>query len=387
MSAPSLTLDGLRARFARDPDCLVEVAADITARFAALGAGCIQTSLEQAARDLLARCPEPSDLPLWGVPYVAAANVDVAGLSTSIGVPALDFQPDFDAVVIERLQAAGALLVGKVPVDPLGHQTSADGAAASVAAGIAAFAITSDWDAATAAANHDVIAIEPTRGLIPTEGLFAIAPELEGIVIFAADVASGTIVRSVIETTAGVDGLWPRPPRSLGLLDGGRSAAAHDIASQFGLATVVVDDAPFAEFAALMDDDVWLALRLDDIAVIFTELPELFPPHLRGRLAKVFGSPPSAQIRAQRHLSNLCRRIEASFSHFDLLFMPAGTNPTGFVNACGLSAVILPDGGALVGHAGHDSHLGALAEAFAPPNRTAPTRPIDILASSPLAHR
>lgn len=387
MSAPSLTLDGLRARFARDPDCLVEIAEDIAARFATSGPGHIQASLEEAAHDLLARCPEPSDLPLWGVLYVVAANIDVVGLPTSIGVPALDFQPDFDAVVVERLRAAGALLVGKVPVDALGLGGAANGVAASVAAGMAAFGIASDWGAASAAASHGVVAIEPTRGLIPTEGFFAIAPELESIAIFAGDVESGTMVRCVTERTAEIDARPTRLPLSLGVVEKGWPVAAHQVADRLGLAAVSVDDAPFAELAGLLDDDIWLALRFDDVAPIFMELPGLFPPCLRGHLARAFGAPVSAQLRAQRHLSNLCQRIEAVFSGFDLLFMPPGTNLTGFAGVCGLPSITLPDGGALVGPGGGDHLLDGLARAFVTPDHKVFTRPIDILASSPLAHR
>ncbi|WP_245586580.1 amidase family protein [Pleomorphomonas oryzae] len=343
--------------------------------------------MAEAARDLLARHPDPSALPLWGMPYVVGSNVDVVGLPTSIGVPALDFQPDFDADVVMRLQAAGALLVGKVPVDPLGLEVPAVGAAASVAAGLAAFGIASDLGAAAAAARHRVVAIEPTRGLISTEGLFAIAPELDGIAIFAVDIPGGTTVRCIIENASEIDGRLARPPLSLGILDNGRTAPAYDVADRLGLAAVSAADAPFAELATLMDDDVWLALRLDDIAAIFTELPGLFPHHLRGRLARVFGGSVSAQVHAQRRLSNLCQTIEAIFSGFDLLFVPPRTNLTGFTRACGLAAIILPDGGALVGPGGKDDQLDALARAFATPNQTTFTRPIDILASSPLAHR
>lgn len=387
MSAPLLTLDSLRARFGRRPDCLVEVAGEIATRFAAFGDSCIPAPLAEAARILLARHPDPSALPLWGVPYVVGSNVDVVGLPTSIGVPALDFQPDFDADVVVRLQAAGALLVAKVPVDPLGLEVPAAGAAASVAAGLAAFGVASDLGAAEAAARHGVVAIEPTRGLISTEGLFAIAPELDRMALFVGDVTSGTTVRHIIEDAAEPERRRMRTPASLGLLGDGGFAAAHDVADRLGLAVVSVDDAPFAELANLMDDDVWLALRLDDVAPIYADLPGIFPPHLCGRLARAFGGPVSAQVRAQRRLSDLCRRIEAIFARVDLLFIPPQTNLAGFTGACGLAAVILPDGGALMGPGGSDHLLGGLARDFAIPDHTAFTRPIDILASSPLAHR
>ncbi len=144
MSAPLLTLGDLGARFARRPESVLDLADDLASRFVALGAAHVPAPLGAAARDLLARCPDPSALPLWGVPYVVGANIDVAGLPTSAGLSALDFLPDFDAVLVERLRAAGALLVGKVPADPLGLDAPVFGSSEAVAAGLAAFAIASD---------------------------------------------------------------------------------------------------------------------------------------------------------------------------------------------------------------------------------------------------
>lgn len=388
MGAPLLTLGGLRARFARQPESLLEVAGDVAHRFASSGKAYIQAPIEEAARNLLSRYPDPSALPLWGVPYVVDANIDVVGLPTSIGVPALDFQPDFDADVIARLRAAGALLVGKVPIDPIGAETPAAQTALSVAAGLAAFGIASDRGGATATPCSGVVAIEPTLGLISTEGLFAIAPELDGIVIFSPDLGSGTTVRCLLEKDAEADGRPTRALLRLGFLpDDYRFAAMREAGKRLGLVTVAVENAAFAEFAMLMDDNVWLATRLDDIALVFAELPDLFPPFLRGCLAGIFSCPVSAQIRAQNRLLDLRRRIKAAFDGFDLLLMPPETNLSGLIAACELAAVVLPDGGSLIGPGGHDDQLAAVATALTTPNLSRSTRPIDIQAFSPLAHR
>lgn len=387
MGAPLLTLSGLRARFALQPESLLDVVDDVADRFTTSGMAYVRAPVQEAARDLLSRYPDPSDLPLWGVPYVVDANVDVVGLPTSIGVPALDFQPDFDADVITRLRAAGALLVGKTPIDPIGSYTPMARTAMSVAAGLVAFGIGIDRGGATAAACRGVVAIQPSRGLVSTEGVFAITPELDGIVLFSSDVDSGTAVRCSLERAAEVDGKPVRSPIRLGVPDQGGLGALRDSAERLGLLAVAIDDVPFIEFAALMNDDVWLAMRLDDIAVIFAELPELFPPLLRGHLAGVFGRPISAQISAQRRLSDLRRHIEAAFHDCDLLFMPPEAPLSGVIAACGLAAVVLPDGEALVGPSGHDDQLAAIAPALTIPNLSTSTRPIDMNAFSPLAHR
>lgn len=383
MSAPLLTLGGLGARFARRPDSVLDLVDDISARFATVGGAHALAPLGAAARDLLARCPDPSALPLWGVPYVVGTNIDVAGLPTSVGLPSLDFLPDFDAVLVERLRAAGALLVGKVPADPLGLDAPGFGSAEAVAAGLAAFGITSDRDDI---AGRGVVEVRPTPGLISKDGLFGIAPELDDVVIHAVDVACGTAVRK----TAG----WSGPKEvvasarfaRLGLLGDDRSSMARDIAERLGLTTVVLDEAPFAYAAALMEDDIWLSQRLDDVAAAFVERPDLFPPRCRRRLSMALDRSARQLVQAQRRLSALRRRIEAAFSDVDLLFVPPAFGSVGFTSACGLAAIVMPDGGALFGAAGDDDRLAAAATLIVP-NQTRSTRPIDILASSPLAHR
>ena len=254
MSAPLLTLDSLRSRFARQPESLIDVVDDIASRFAAFGNAYTSAALRAAASDLLARCPDPSILPLWGMPFVVGCNVDVAGLPTSAGLPALDFEPDFDAIVVERLRVAGALLVGKAPVDPLGLDASAVGVAAAVAAGLAVFGIASDRTGGTACASavdSGVVAIKPSPGRVASDGLFAIAPELDGVVLLASDIDSGTVVRRVIECVD--EHARPAAPfLRLGLL-GDASNTTRNSVEHLGLETVAADEAPFIELAALME--------------------------------------------------------------------------------------------------------------------------------------
>lgn len=388
MSAPLLTLDTLRMRFAQRPESLIDFADDLAIRFAAFDRAFVPAALKTAAGELLARCPHPSALPLWGVPYIVAANIDVAGIPTSAGLPALDFLADFDAIVVERLRAAGALLVGKTMIDPLGLHASVTDVAAAVAEGLATFGIASGRTGAAcvSAAQCGVVSVNPTPGHVVNDGLFAIAPEIDGIVICAFDVAGGRVVRRSLESIDGTS-RGRRPPllTRLGLL-GDVTAEGREVARRLGLVAIAVDEVPFAEIAELMNDDAWLVLRLDDIEAALVELPELFPPSLRGRLSRARACSARNFALIQRRLSCLRSRIEAAFADVDLLFIPPETNLTGFISACDLAALALPRVGTLIGPGGSDDLLADAATILAAPDRSRSTRPIDILTPSPLAH-
>ena len=53
-----------------------------------------------------------SRLPLYGVPFAVKDNIDMAGLPTTAACPAFAFTPERSATVVQRLKAAGAVLVG-----------------------------------------------------------------------------------------------------------------------------------------------------------------------------------------------------------------------------------------------------------------------------------
>ena len=71
------------------------------------GAKAAASKLDAAHRT--ARCR-----PLAGVPIVVKDNIEVAGLPSSAGTPALaGYVPAADAPVVARLRAAGAIVIGK----------------------------------------------------------------------------------------------------------------------------------------------------------------------------------------------------------------------------------------------------------------------------------
>ena len=70
-----------------------------------------------AARAVDQRVAQGETLPLAGVPFAVKDNLDVAGLPTTAGCPSAAYVPERSATVVERLEAAGAVLIGKTNLD------------------------------------------------------------------------------------------------------------------------------------------------------------------------------------------------------------------------------------------------------------------------------
>lgn len=146
---------------------------------------------EAAALDAVLAPGAPAP-PLAGVPVAIKDIVPTAGIRTSFGSALMaDFVPAEDAVIVQRLRRAGALVVGKsnVPEFAAGANTknalfgatrnpwdlrltaggSSGGGAAALAAGMVALADGSDLGGSvrTPAAFCGVYGMRPTPGLVP----------------------------------------------------------------------------------------------------------------------------------------------------------------------------------------------------------------------------
>ena len=72
-----------------------------------------------ALADEVARLEEvgPIGRPLYGLLCAVKDNIDVAGLPTTAACPAFAYTPARSAFVVEKLEAAGAIVVGKTNLD------------------------------------------------------------------------------------------------------------------------------------------------------------------------------------------------------------------------------------------------------------------------------
>lgn len=161
--------------------------------------------------------------PLYGIPVVLKDNVNTKGLLTSASSRILsNYIPVYDACIVEKLKAAGAIIIAKSSMDELGmggtnlsaytgpvhnpYDTSrisggsSGGSAVLTAADVTPLAIGTDTGDSVRkpAAYNGVVGMKPTYGRISRYGIIPYASSLDHVGYFTTSVADAALALHVL---------------------------------------------------------------------------------------------------------------------------------------------------------------------------------------------
>jgi allophanate hydrolase len=313
---------------------------------------------------------DPQSLPLFGIPFAVKDNIDCAGLPTTAACPAFAYTPSRDAHVVERLLAAGAILLGKTNLDqfatglvgtrsPYGAPRSvfdsryisggsSSGSAVAVAAGLVAFALGTDTAGSgrVPAAYNNIAGLKPTRGLVSTRGVVPACRTLDCVSIFTHTAGDGL---DVLRVAAGFDSTddysrhappvpLPEDKLRFGVLAPGEreffgneeNARLYDRAiarlEALGGTRVEIDFAPFRKAGALLYEGAWVAERLASVKTFFANHEQAMDKSVRAIVTGAAQLSALDAFEGQYALAACGRAAEAEWAKMDVLLLP--TVPT-----------------------------------------------------------
>lgn len=356
------------------------------------------------ARALASRSPRG---PLHSVPFAVKDNIDCAGLPTTCACPAFAYRPERSARVVELLEAAGAIVMGKTNLDQFAtglngtrspHGTprnafdgayvpggSSSGSAVTVASGIVSFSLGTDTAGSgrVPAAFNNIVGLKPTRGTISARGMVPACRALDTVSVFALTVADADLVYRCAAQFDAEDGfsrlIAAVPPARAGLRFGvpggalefcGDAGAArlYDEAvarvRALGHEVVAFDYAPFAEAARLLYQGPWVAERFAAVGDFASGHGADMDATVRAIVLGARDMTASEAFKGFYRLADLVRLAEAEWQKMDVMILPSAptiytvaemlADPiklnsnlgtyTNFVNLMDLSALAVPAG-------------------------------------------
>jgi len=311
----------------------------------------------------------PEGKPLYGLPFAVKDNIDVAGMPTTAACPAFEYMAQKSAFAVERLEAAGAICVGKTNLDqfatglvgvrsPYGVPRnslrpdlvpggSSSGSAVAVGAGVVAFSLGTDTAGSgrVPAALNGIAGLKPSLGLLSATGMVPACRTLDTISIFAAKSADAAEAASAAQgydaadfmsrclPQAGVAGVPSRfvvgaPRRDQRQFFGDALAEAAyeaDLARLANLGGEVreIDFEPFFAVARLLYEGPWVAERYHAVRSLIETNPDALHPVTRGIIEGARKFTAVDGFDAAYKLATLRRTVEPALAGIDILAVPS----------------------------------------------------------------
>lgn len=310
--------------------------------------------------------------PLDGVPVSVKDLFDIAGLPTTAASRILaDSVAEADSAVVERLRAAGAVLLGKTNLHEFAYGPtgvshhfgpalnpwnpehmpggSSSGSAAAVAAGLSFGSVGSETGASVRrpAAFCGVVGLKPTCGRISRYGMLPAAWSLDAVGVFARSVAGARMMMDALAghdprdpyssrrelsrgSGEGVDGLRVGVPRAyMADVDAEGLAAFESALAVLGRLGAKVEDLPLpaVRFTAVTSTIVASSETTAYHRRWLGERPRDYGDDVRGRLYMGAGISAGEYLLGQRARRLIAAELRGAFARCDLLAAPTAPGP------------------------------------------------------------
>lgn len=309
----------------------------------------------------------PKDLPLYGVPFVVKDNIDVAHWPTTAACPSFAYTPESHAQVVQLLQRAGAICVGKSNMDqfatglvgtrsPFGAVPnsfkpeyvsggSSSGSAVLVARGIVPFSLGTDTAGSgrVPAGLNNIVGFKPSPGSVPMRGVVPACRSLDVVSIFALNAQDAGRVMSCMQNDGSEPLFQPYEAQlgwfkktqgvlrlgvptesfcdaSLGFDQSYAKSLEH--AKRLGYELVQVDMALLFEVAALLYEGPFVAERYAAIESMMKEQSHLMDPVVKQVIEGAQRYTSVDAFKARYRIEEIRQEIKSLWGRVDALMVP-----------------------------------------------------------------
>jgi len=314
--------------------------------------------------------PSRDGLPLYGIPFAVKDNIDVKGIPTTAACPAYSYTPFISSPMVDRLIAAGAILIGKtnmdqfatglvgvrspygIPRNPYDPEMipggSSAGSAVAVASGLVSFALGTDTGGSgrVPAAFNNIVGLKPTPGSVSMWGVVPACRSLDCPAVFTRHVKDALEVADIIKgydpndpySRPAPDGFGfaqknPKPEFKFAIPShddrrffGDREAeAAFDHAIKqmvkMGGRAIEIDFAPFVSIGDAFYK-VWLAERVADLGDFIASNEDEVNRIVRTMLEKARHVDGASVFKAQHLLASVTHYVSDLWKRVDFILVP-----------------------------------------------------------------